>query len=108
MPDNWKKVQDVSIKAGFSKTNSKESYATYQTISNTEWRKLEESGVAFLPAAGYLTNKFLIDEQYFGQYWSSTDLDQKAFTLTFYSEGCYLIDHLKNNRRSVRLVKDCK
>lgn len=108
LPDNWKKPQGIMLKAGFSQTWNKESYAAQQTFTTNELKKLEETGVVFLPAAGYVSNMYLIDEQYFGQYWSSSSNDKNAPTFKFYSGGCSIEDHSKSSRRSVRLVKNCK
>ncbi len=109
LPDNWKRQQGTDLTIGFSKEWGKECYANQQILTNKEWKKLEATGAVFLPTTGYISSGYLLDEQYFGQYWTSTDSEDKnAAAFVFYSGGCETRDQSKASKRCVRLVKDCK
>ena len=109
LPDNWKRQQGTDLTIGFSKEWGKECYANQQILTNKEWEKLEATGAVFLPTTGYISSGYLLDEQYFGQYWTSTDSENKnAAAFVFYSGGCETRDQSKASKRCVRLVKNCK
>ena len=109
LPDHWAKPQEVTFKVGFSELWGSSYYAQNNTLNASDWKKLEDTGAIFLPAAGYYLQQYIYDVQYFGQYWTSTNSnDENAISFVFYSGGRYINELSKTGRRSVRLVKDCK
>ncbi|MED9995282.1 MAG: hypothetical protein UFP03_00620 [Paludibacteraceae bacterium] len=108
LPDTWQCPNDVVFKPGFyNDDSSKEYYSKHQTISASDWSKLEISGAVFLPAAGTRHNVNVTQVMSYGRYWSSTGgYSNYAGFCHFYSS---LAAALRNHRyygNSVRLVKD--
>ncbi len=108
VPDNWVK-SIYSLK----NTNTEDTDYTPNTISETDWTKMENAGCVFLPAAGFRLRSSLQLGGLSGKYWSSTYYDsENAYELTFNTSG---MDPAHNNALegrgtgcSVRLVKDIK
>ena len=87
----------------------------YYTLS--DWRRMEESGVVFLPAAGYRSENGIYDVGIQGAYWSSTVHEpkskylpncnpQKAWMMKFPSSEIFLSPTSRHKGCSVRLVQD--
>lgn len=80
------------------------------TYTIYDWKKMENAGAVFLPAAGYRIAYNVYNVQFEGDYWYSTAYNGDfAYNLCLYSYG---INPQDNVRRyygySVRLVQDVK
>jgi uncharacterized protein (TIGR02145 family) len=109
LPDNWVCPAEVTFKSGYHAEWGKANYAAYQTISASQWEKMEQSGAVFLPAAGYRGEKKIIDLQDIGRYWSSTNdaySDFMAGYITMYSDDAFMMYSMRYYGMSVRLVRD--
>lgn len=107
MPDDWIAQEGLRFKSGFSLKYSIDAYAQYQTITLEKWESLEQSGAIFLPAAGFCDGMEVTYTQYYGNYWSSTELDDNnAYYILFHSGEARMGNYGHYIRRSVRLVKD--
>ena len=85
-PDAWVCPSGVTFKAGFDNDWCTECYGNYQTISASDWSKLEASGAVFLPAAGYRYGSDVYRVQNTGYYWSATEnYSDFAYYLNFSS-----------------------
>ena len=105
LPDAWVCPSGVTFKAGFGNDYGTEYYAAYQSISASDWSKLEASGAVFIPAAGgrYGSNVYGVRSS--GDYWSATENDSHcAYGLGFHSYGAYINVINRYNGLSVRLV----
>ena len=107
LPDAWVCPNGVNFKSGFHDYYGTEYYAAYQSISASDWSKLEASGAVFLPAAGYRIGSNVYDVQYYGFYWSATEYNSThANFLYFNSDGAGMYFNDRYGGRSVRLVQD--
>ena len=107
MPDDWIAPEGLRFKSGFSLKYSIDAYAQYQTITLEKWESLEQSGAIFLPAAGFCDGMEVTYTQYYGNYWSSTELDANdAYYILFHSGEARMGNYGHYIRRSVRLVRD--
>ena len=83
---------------------------TTKVFTRDEWSKMENAGAVFLPAAGRIDNKKLVNFDDHGNYWSSTRINDQwvdYLAFTFSSNKLY-VDHQMSIYlgRSVRLVRD--
>ena len=83
---------------------------TTKVFTRDEWSKMENAGAVFLPAAGRIDNKKLVNFDDHGNYWSSTRINDQwvdYLAFTFSSNKLY-VDHQMPIYlgRSVRLVRD--
>ena len=107
LPDGWTCPDEITFKSGFYDDWCPECYGYYQSISATEWSKLETSGAVFLPAAGYRFVSEVVNVQYYGGYWSATECDSYyTDDLYFFSDEAEVDKYNRFNGLSVRLVKD--
>ena len=107
LPDSWTCPAGVTFKSGFHSSYSVDYYAAYQTFTADQWAKLEAAGAVFLPAAGSRSGSNVNYVQFYGYYWSATELNSLfAYCLYFYSDGAGMDYSNRYNGRSVRLVKD--
>ena len=107
LPDNWVCPNNIIFKSGFHSSKGIEFYADYQSFTEEQWIKLEESGAVFLPAAGMHDSQGIADIQLGGYYWSATDHEANyAYTLIYQSTGTYVTYDNRYDVRSVRLVHD--
>ncbi len=107
LPDGWTCPDEITFKSGFYDDWCPECYGYYQSISPTEWSKLETSGAVFLPAAGYRFVSEVVNVQYYGGYWSATECDSYyTDDLYFFSDEAEVDKYNRFNGLSVRLVKD--
>lgn len=107
LPDAWACPDGVSFKSGFNNISGVESYGNYQTISASDWSKLEASGAVFLPAAGSCGGSGVDGVQLYGSYWFATEGDgYDARCLGFSSYGAGTSYDYRYSGQSVRLVKD--
>ena len=107
LPDNWTCPSGVIFKSGFHSNDGVDYYAAYQTITASEWAKLEAAGAVFLPAAGVRDGSNVGGVQYNGYYWSATESDSNnARGLCIYSTGASMTSSDRSRGHSVRLVKD--
>lgn len=108
LPDNWTCPKGVTFKTGLAGGYLVESYAAYQTISLADWKKLEQAGAVFLPAAGDRTGADIFGVQAYGDYWAVTQSGTNGVNcLEFYADmaGAFTNDH-HSTGISVRLVQD--
>lgn len=116
LPDRWRCPDGITFKPGFYRGGDvfdNYQYAAHQTITTSQWDKLQQSGAIFLPAAGSM---FRGSSYYFytygttiGYYWSSTASDNfEAYFLPFFSTGPVgnVIPDERRQGKSVRLVQD--
>ena len=107
LPDAWVCPNGVTFKPGFYNDYCTECYGNYQTISASDWSKLEASGAVFLSAAGGRNGSNVNFVQSFGRYWSATEGGSDyAYYLYFYSDEAYMSNYYRNYGQSVRLVQD--
>lgn len=101
IPDGWKSGDYC-----FNQTNDFESDFKNNLIDALQWLLLEQKGIVFLPAAGYRSGSSVLNERWYGNYWSaSSGNDDYASYLCFNSSN--LSPSSVNNRfdgRSVRPV----
>ncbi len=111
LPDDWTCPTDVSFKTGFLETTggSIYGYANYQTLTLSDWQKLEAAGAVFLPAAGERDGTNVMSEQIFGDYWLSNIKDVVyAYCLHFYAGKADVYYNYHRLGQAVRLVQDVK
>lgn len=107
LPDAWVCPDGVSFKSGFNNISGVESYGNYQTISASDWSKLESSGAVFLPAAGCRLGSYIYVVQTSGNYWSTTEYNlYNANEFVFNSFDTFMNNSYRHYGFSVRLVKD--
>ena len=107
LPDGWTCPSGVTFKSGFHNDYGIEYYADYQTISASDWSKLEASGAVFFPAAGRRDGFNVFSVGDYGRYWSATEYDSDyAYYLYFFSYEASLDDYNRYIGESVRLVRD--
>ena len=119
LPDNWTTPAEVtftpSTEKGLAATddhyyNSKGDNYTHNTYALEDWKKLENAGAVFLPAAGYRDGNKVDDVLYNARYWSSTKNGvNAAYLLGFSDKSIYPQSSLNSHHGyTVRLVRDAK
>lgn len=110
LPDTWTCPDGVTFVSGFESEWSADAYATHQTLTLADWRKLEAAGAVFLPAAGYRMMANMIQNvQRDGEYWSATLFDAtRASFQQFRSSGPAAAKGPRYYGRAVRLVQDAE
>lgn len=107
LPDDWNCPAGITFKSGFHRDYDVEAYGQNQTLTASQWSKLEEAGAVFLPASGYRSNLDLHNVQFVGHYWSATeDGRNEAYHLNFVSDAANIWNIYRYYGFSVRLVKD--
>ena len=107
LPDNWTCPADVTFKSGSATAYNEQAYADYQTLSLSDWQKLEAAGAVFLPASGYRNGASMNFVQNIGSYWSATPYySGSAYVLHFYSDEAKNKDDTRYIGNAVRLVRD--
>lgn len=107
LPDNWVAPDSISFISGMHEGYMGSGYS-HQTFSAEQWRRLEQNGAVFLPAAGRRIARTAVAEtQKEGCYWTATIGPDPCF-LYFRDGHIYtysvLID--RSTGKSVRLVKN--
>ena len=105
LPDGWVCPRKITFVPGTST----------QSFDAKQWKKLEDTGAVFLPAAGkrYKSGSYIYcdDIGYSGYYWSSTSYDNSSYKYAL-SFSSYSINMSANgdcaNGYSVRLVQDVR
>ena len=128
LPDDWKGSEHKDFKStidqdivwagdddlgvNFYYCNSDDGFESwienkYNSLSSSQWSKMEKDGAVFLPAA-LLSDDYIQPYNHFGSYWSSTETRNSEYPnnisfglFNLFFSGSYLSD-----RRSVRLVQD--
>ena len=99
MPDDW---------AGEGFTAALDSFPT-NVYSLAQWKKLEQSGAVFLPAAGGRIGKKSITVGSWGLYWLATKYNERqAYAVSFMSDGQDIDHYFLNYGFSVRLVQSAQ
>ena len=107
LPDSWTLPEGLSFTTGFSSTYSVQAYADYQTITLTDWQKLETAGALFLPAASYRDGTDVYSVQDRGNYFSATSRDTNYAYILYFDSSRAIADSYKISMgRAVRLVQD--
>ena len=105
LPDNW----DSST---YSLNNTNQNDASYSsnTISTSQWNKLENAGAVFLPAAGDRLGTSVYDVGSGGLYWSSSYYNaNSAYGVGFYDSSLYTDEGGgRYFGQSVRLVRSAR
>lgn len=108
-PDAWQCPSGLTFKSGFDDDDCTRCYGYYQTISVSDWSKLESSGAVFLPAASYRYGSLVYGVQDHGHYWSATEYDSDGVGgLQFSSSKAGMSYYDRYYGLSVRLVQDKK
>lgn len=108
LPDNWVAPDSISFISGMHEGYMGSGYS-HQTFSAEQWRRLEQNGAVFLPAAGMRIAKTAVAEtQKEGYYWTAT-IDGPDPCFLYFCDGqiytySVLID--RSTGKSVRLVKN--
>jgi hypothetical protein len=107
LPDNWICPEDIVLKVGFAYTKGEEYYAQHQVFDEVQWKKIEQNGAVFLPAAGVGFRESTADVRLYGYYWSSSSeaFFASAYALCFTSNDAQVEYNLYSSGYSVRLVK---
>lgn len=86
--------------------NEKRDNFEHNTYTAKEWKKMEQAGAVFLPAAGCKDTERRFDVNAAGYYWSSTpDDEDNAFYMSFSDKYVFPIGtDYKTMKYSVRLV----
>ncbi len=108
-PDNWNK-------STYSVNEANEDYVNYSvnSISSSNWTKMENAGCVFLPAAGMRTNDYDYVLNHMqgvgtsGEYWTASGkaTPTDAGHLCFHPEGLQFRSWPRCEGRSVRLVQN--
>lgn len=107
LPDAWVCPNGVTFKSGFDDDRCTECYGNYQTISASDWSKLEASGAVFLPAAGRRGGSLVFSVQLYGYFWSGSEDDWgDTYGLGFDSGGAGVYNGNRSGGLTVRLVQD--
>ena len=107
LPDCWTCPAGVTFKPGFSSIDKATFYKEHQTLTASQWDKLEAAGAVFLPAAGYSDRVGVHKVQHLGNYWSATKYNNTdAHHFSFRPNQANMESGKKSDSRSVRLVKD--
>ena len=108
LPDGWTCPSGVTFKSGLDDNYCTECYGNYQTISASDWAKLEFFGAVFFPAAGFRDcdgDVFTVGS--YGMYWSSmTYRSDGAISLGFSPGTVSMGPDYRCIGHSVRLVQD--
>ena len=112
LPDNWTCPNGIIFKPGFNESLNalgRKYYGEHQTFSLSDWKKLEESGAVFLPAAGDRYKTGISSVQYYGNYHVTTEYNTICtYNLFFSSQKAALYYGFRGDGLSVRLVRDFK
>ena len=109
LPDGWICPASVTFKSGFANTPSAQAYSYYQTLSLSDWQKLESAGAVFLPVSGIRYGAVVGDVHTYGNYWSATANGSLfAHYLLFVSYGAFTDSNYRYSGQAVRLVQDYK
>jgi hypothetical protein len=87
--------------------NSTEQAFSVNAYTTSEWSQLESNGALFLPAAGYRIGTDVYGVGAYGNYWSSSYIDEYlAWGAYFYSGSVSVYYYYRHWGLSVRLVRD--
>ena len=104
LPDDWK-----TVPSGITLTITSSDWTT-NTYNATKWKKLEDAGAVFLPAAGYRMDTKVLNTNETAYYWSMS-YDQKIeMAGGMYSTNGLSLSHSQFETYkgfSVRLVQPC-
>jgi hypothetical protein len=110
LPDDWTCPSGVTFKSGFDDNfdGCIECFGNNQTLSASDWAKLEAAGAVFLPAAGARVGSLVVQLQEYGYYWSATEEEdgEHANYLTIKSAEAFTNNYNRYSAESVRLVRD--
>ena len=111
LPDTWIIPQGISFNSGTAAKASVDAYSTVNTYSKEEWKKMEDAGAIFLPAASIRRGAYYDSNlhQYFGRYWGSTRTYETTGQAHSFGYDSSLIDpqyDVPHYGFSVRLVQD--
>ena len=109
LPDFWTTPPTVIFKSGLAEESGIKYFAKHQTISEDQWKLMEEAGAVFLPAAGYRYGTDVLFVEVIGRYWSSTPSVETSAAAAFVFYSIEMAPHNFDNKcrgLSVRLVKD--
>lgn len=100
-PDGWSRPNGIAFKAEFG------SYSI-NSYTAEEWARLEESGMVFLPAAGYRRGTDVSGVGTEGHYWSASPYDAAGATNVSFTGADLgaVYGHNRHHGYSVRLVKE--
>ncbi|MEE1174487.1 MAG: hypothetical protein U0K53_03325 [Paludibacteraceae bacterium] len=108
LPDSWTCPSGVTFKPGLDDNYCTECYGNYQTISASDWAKLESFGAVFFPAAGFSDcdgDVFTVGS--YGMYWSSMTYGSDGAICLGFSPGTVSMGpDYRCIGHSVRLVQD--
>lgn len=100
VPDNWENALVI-----LNNANSPQASFRSNIISETQWLVLEQSGMVFLPCAGYRGGNSYYGFGSYGGYWSASFFSggSSAYALNF-DDSNMGVDILRYSGLSVRLV----
>ena len=106
LPDIWQITDEVELKTGLYSTCVAD-YSVHQSVSEAEWKILENAGAVFLPASGRRSGSKIID-LYQGIYWTSTINNNSPYNIHFQTDKIrfHWEEDTELYARSVRLVHD--
>jgi uncharacterized repeat protein (TIGR02543 family) len=100
LPDDWN-----SSYYTLSETNTNNASYSSNTISSSQWNRLEQHGAVFLPTAGFREGTSVTRVGMSGVYWHAVAYSiQYAFCVWFSDSGLYELSENRSSGASVRLV----
>ncbi|MBP5683166.1 MAG: InlB B-repeat-containing protein [Bacteroidales bacterium] len=107
LPDDWQIPDDLEFYSGFAKDYGYDSFRQRNSYSKEEWRKMENAGAVFLPAAGFRDGASVYNVGDNGRYWSCTAFDAElSCVMLFGSTNVFSEYDGRFYGMSVRLVRE--
>ncbi len=105
-PDNYVHPSGVAAVAGLNATGN--TSWNGNMYNATDWKKMEDAGCVFLPAAGFRNGTSMMNVGSCGYYWSSTSYSNTKAYFMYFTEKLVLPPSLYDRYYgfSVRLVKN--
>lgn len=109
-PDGYDHPDNASVSVNSAKYNTTNiGYSTFIVDANN-WKKMEDAGAVFLPAAGFRHGTDVVTPGTYGAYWTSTYPSETGMGYSFDFDGSNILNSQFSSKRStgcaVRLVLD--
>ena len=101
LPDDWS-----SSTYSLDSTNTSDASFSSNTLTDLQWRTLEQAGAVFLPAAGYREGTWVDEVGSRGYYWSASVRFDFAYFMYFDDSGLFTDDRYRYWGQSVRLTTE--
>ena len=109
LPDIWMQPEGVDFRSGTAYQDDWRHFLIVNNYDADEWKKMEDAGAVFLPAAGYRRGKSVMGVGKTCFCWTSDAYDiDDMFCFFAIANGVYVDYGYCANGLSVRLVKECE